>query len=81
MEKIKLFNGELIDSSYLDDTLNDLIKESWSLRPISELVQKYVNCLLSMETIAKRTTNFFYESNRNNIFSVKAYKEYIEPKL
>lgn len=81
MEKIKLFNGELIDRSYFEDTLNDLVQESWSLKPISELVHEHVNCLLSMETISKRTTDFFYESNRNNIVSIKAYKEYIEPKI
>ncbi len=81
MDKMKLFNGELIDKRYFEDTLKDLVQESWSLKPISELLEEHVNCLLSMETISKKTTDAFYESNKNNIVSVKAYKEYIIPKL
>lgn len=81
MEKMRLFTGELIDRSYFEDTLKDLIQERWTLKQVSELVHEHVNCLLSMETISKKITDFFYESDKNNIVSVKAYKEYIEPKL
>ncbi|HUS03805.1 MAG TPA: hypothetical protein VMY77_18825 [Chitinophagaceae bacterium] len=79
MEKMKLSNGELIDRNYFENTLKELSQESWSLKPISELLQEHVNCLLSMETISKTTVDFFYESDKNNIISVNAYKEYIEP--
>jgi len=79
MEKFRLYNGEYVDKKYFKDSLYELLQEDWVLKPITELNWEHVNCLLSFETISKDNTNAYYESNNNNIISVRAYNEYIKP--
>jgi hypothetical protein len=77
--KFKLYNGEYVDKEYFDNTLNDLVKEEWIKKNMSELAWDHINCLLSFETISKQTSEYYYESNKNNILSEAAYNEYIKP--
>jgi hypothetical protein len=78
MDRIKLFTGHYIDKKYFDDTLTDLLKETWERKEISELPYDHINCLLTMETISPKTEDYYYESNNNNIITVKAYEHYIK---
>jgi hypothetical protein len=78
MSKVKLYNGEYIDRAYFENTLNDLLKETWSKKAISELPIDHVNCILSMETVSKKTASHYYESDMNNIVSEGSYNNYLK---
>jgi hypothetical protein len=78
VKKFRLYTGEDVDKQYFEEALSELKREKWTRKNISELSPDHVNCILSFETISGKTMEYFYESDKGNIITVRSYEEYIK---